>query len=340
MKRLDFTRRRFLKNSAMAGTFGSTIVGMAGRAMAQDFPSRQMTAIVPFAPGGGTDRSVRLVTPTWARLLGADDFMLDHKPGAGTLIAQNLMANAQHDAHTTVFTPAPYTAWLAELEPEAFQLEQVAWIGSYFQDPNVLLVPKDSPYDSIEQFLDAAANASEPLTAAVSAPLSASHAATVVLRERAGVKLRIVPFDGGGPARNAVAGGHVDCCMAPYWSATNVYELTKALAIFWPQDPTEDFWNAPPAQELLPFDMPSLNEPYCAQISSQSAQDHPERYQRLIETFERTLLDPEFIEGADAQGLTPFVGFMGPEECKKWVKDYVELLAEFRESMEADLEEM
>ena len=339
MRTPDITRRRFLGNSVVAGAAASPFIGLAGRALAQEFPSQRMTAIVPFAPGGGTDRSVRLVTPTWARLLGTNDFLLDHKPGAGTLIGQNLMVNARHDANTVLFTPAPHSAWLAELDP-GFKLDQVAWVGSYFQDPNVLLVPRDSPYDTIEQFLDAASGAGEPFTASVSSSLSAAHAATVALRERAGVPLRVVPFDGGGPSRNAVAGGHVDCCMAPYWSATNVLELTKALAIFWPEDPTEGFWDAPPASEVLPFDMPHLSEPYCAQISAQSAEDHPDRYQRLVETFEQTLQDPDFIKGADAQQLTPFVDFLGPEECEAWVDEYTALLAEFRESMEADLEEM
>jgi len=339
MIKSGITRRGFLQRTA-AGAAAMPLMGLGAPAFAQGFPSRQMTAIIPFAPGGGTDRSVRLVTPTWAQILGANDFGLDHSPGAGSLIAQNQMRNAAHDAHTVLFTPAPHSAWLAELESQSFQLDQVAWIGSYFQDPNVLLVPKDSPYDTIEQFLDAAASSDQPFTASVSSPLSAAHAATVVLRERAGVPLRVVPFDGGGPARNAVAGGHVDCCMAPYWSATNVLELTKALAIFWPEDPTEGLWDAPPADDVLPFDMPYLSEPYCAQISRQSATDHPDRYQRLIETFQETLEHPDFKAGADAQDLTPFVSFMGPDECNEWVAEYVGLLEEFRGSMESDLEEM
>lgn len=338
MRPSTLNRRGFLKLSAAGAALPA--LGMGGRAFAQGFPSGQMTAIIPFAPGGGTDRSVRLVTPTWARLLGTGDFALSHSPGAGSLIAQNQMRAAPHDAHTVLFTPAPHSAWLAELEAQSFQLDQVAWIGSYFQDPNVLLVAKDSPYDTIEQFLDAAASSPTPFTASVSSPLSAAHAATVALRERAGVPLRVVPFDGGGPARNAVAGGHVDCCMAPYWSATNVLELTKALAIFWPEDPTQGLWDAPPADDVLPFKMPYLSEPYCAQISGRSAADHPDRYQRLVETFEATLSDPDFVAGADAQSLTPFVSFMGPDACKQWIDEYVALLAEFRGSMQADLDEM
>ena len=200
--------------------------------------------------------------------------------------------------------------------------------------------PKDSPYQTIQDFLDAAANASTPFTASVSSPLSAAHAATVVLRERAGVPIRVVPFEGGSQARNAVAGGHVDCCMAPYWSASNVLELTRALAIFWPEDPTTGLWDAPPASEVLPFDMPHLSEPYCAQISAQSATEFPDRHARLVETFEQTLSHPDFLAGADAQSLTPFVNFLSPEGCQAFIGEYLGLLSEYRDSMEADLAEM
>jgi putative tricarboxylic transport membrane protein len=339
MKRSIFSRRDFLQRSA-AGALATPFLSMGSAAFAQGFPSGQMSAIIPFSPGGGTDRSVRLVTPIWARLLDTDDFTLNHSPGAGSLIAQNQLRDAEHDAQTVLFTPAPHSAWLSELESKSFQMDQIAWVGSYFQDPNVLLVAKDSPYDTVEQFLDAAASSPTPFTASVSSPLSAAHAATVALRERAGVPLRVVPFDGGGAARNAVAGGHVDCCMAPYWSATNVFELTKALTIFWPEDPTEGLWDAPSADDVLPFDIPYLSEPYCAQISSKSAADHPDSYQRLVETFEATLSDPDFLTAADAQNLSPFVRFMAPDECTQWTQEYVELLAEFRDSMQSDLDEM
>lgn len=340
MSKLHLPRRKFLTSSLAAGAALGAGSVLPGRARAQEFSERRMEAIIPFSPGGGTDRSVRLVTPVWADILGVRDFRLDHSPGAGSLIAQDQMRNGTHDAHTVLFTPAPHTAWLTVLEPDSFSIDQIAWIGSYFQDPNVLLVAHDSPYQNIDEFLDAAANSDEPFTASVSSPLSAAHAATVALRERSSIPFRVVPFEGGSDARNAVAGGHVDCCVAPYWSATNVMDLTRALCIFWPEDPTEGMWDAPPAAEVLPFDMPDLYEPYAAQVSAQSAEDYPERYERLIDTFRETLEHEDFLAGADDQGLTSFVNFMGPEECDEFIADYLELLEEFQPGMQADLDEM
>lgn len=333
------TRRSVLKGTA--ATAGIAGLGALPRAARAAYPVPQVEAIVPFSPGGGTDRSVRVVTPAWGEALSLSrGFRPSHMPGAGSLIAQNALQNKTHDGSAVLFTPAPHVAWLTELQADAFQIDQIAWIGSYFQDPNVLLVPKDSPYETIGEFLEAAAESDEPFTASVSSPMSAAHAATVVLRERAGVPIRVVPFNGGSEARNAVAGGHVSCCMAPYWSASNVLELTKALAIFWPEDPTENMWNAPPASEVLDFEMPNLHEPYCALVSSTTAQENPDVYETLVSTFSDALRSDTFREAAEQQNLLSFVNVWGPDQCAAFIDEYLTLLAEYRGSMEEDLQEM
>ncbi len=332
------TRRGFLAGTA--ATAG--VAGLTGLPrLANAYPVPQVEAIVPFSPGGGTDRSVRVVTPAWAETLGlARGFRPNHMPGAGSLIAQRGLQQKPHDGSVVLFTPAPHVAWLSELQSDEFSVDQIAWIGSYFQDPNVLLVAKDSPYQTAEEFLAAAAAADEPFTAAVSSPMSAAHAATVVLRERAGVPIKVVPFNGGSEARNAVAGGHVDCCMAPYWSASNVLDLTRALAIFAPEDPTTGMWDAPPASEVLDFEMPNLFEPYCAVVSAQTAADNPEVYDELVTTFAEALRSETFKEAAAEQNLLPFVDVWGPDRCAAFIDDYLALLAEYRPAMEKDLQEM
>lgn len=343
MKKTNASRRRFLKGSA------ATAAGMAlggnffmNRAFAQSYPSQSIEALIPFSPGGGTDRSVRVVAPAWEDVLGMSrGFRLNHKPGAGTLIAQNLLQRADHDGSTVLFTPAPYVAWLSVLEEDKFSEDQIAWLGSYFQDPNVLLVPKDSPYQSAQEFIDAARESDKPFTASVSAPMSASHAASVVLRERAGINLKIVPFAGGGSAaRNAVAGGHVDCCMAPYWSAINILDLVRGLAIFWPEDPSTGLWDAPPANEVLDFEMPHLQEPYGVVVPAQMRADYPDRYKKLASTFQKALTTESFKQAAKQQNLNYFVDSWGPEKCEKWIADYLALLASYRPAMIKDIEAM
>lgn len=336
------SRRQFLKTSAVAAAgvaFGGAL--RSGPVSASDFPTGRMEAIIPFSPGGGTDRSVRLVTPAWQEALGIrQPFQLNHMPGAGSLIAQNGLRNADADGHTVLFTPAPHVAWLDVLQSDTFSTDQVAWLGSYFQDPNVLLVANDSPYQTAQELIDDARSSGRELTASVSSPMSAAHAASVVLRERAGINIKVVPFDGGSAARNAVAGGHVDICMAPYWSASNVLDLTRALCIFADADPSTGMYEATPASEALDFDMPNLQEPYGAMVSADVAENHPEVFQTLSETFTQALRSEAFLTAAEEQNLHFFSTPWGPERTEQWIAGYLAMLAEYRPSMERDLEQM
>lgn len=339
---INTSRRRFLQGSAAAAA-GVALGGglLTTPVFANEFPSGRIGVLIPFSPGGGTDRSVRLVTPAWQTALGmSEPFRLNHTPGAGTLIAQNTLKNASHDGHTLLFTPAPHVAWLSVLQSDAFSLDQIAWLGSYFQDPNVLLVPNDSPYQTAQELIDDARETGKTLTASVSSPMSAAHAATVVLRERAGINIRVVPFDGGNEARNAVAGGHVDMCMAPYWSAINVLELTRALCIFAGEDPSTGLWDAPPASQELDFEMPDLHEPYGAMVSAQVRDNHPGVFEELSSTFIQALESDEFRRAAEEQDIHFFSQAWGPDRMNRFIEEYIALLDEFRPAMEKDIQDM
>jgi tripartite-type tricarboxylate transporter receptor subunit TctC len=170
--------------------------------------------------------------------------------------------------------------------------------------------------------------------------MSAAHAATVVLRERAGIDIRVVPFSGGSEARNAVAGGHVDMCMAPYWSAINVLDLTRALCIFADEDPSTGLWDAPPAKEALDFEMPNLKEPYGALVSAQVRDNHPEVFEKLSSTFMEALKSDAFREAAEEQDIHFFAEVWGPDRMNQFIEEYIALLDEYRPAMERDLEEM
>lgn len=311
---------------------------MGGPAFAQAV--EQLEIIVGFAPGGGTDRSVRVIAPIWAEVMGLSrPVQYTYAPGAGTVIATTQLLNGRKDGTLVQGIPIPYTAWTVALDQGGYTLEDIAWIGGYFDDPNVLLVQKDSPYETIDQFIEDARR--EEKTVAVSAPMSASHAATVVLRELTGAKLRIVPFDGGSESRNAVAGGHVDATMAPYWSATHVLDLTKAIGIFADENPAPELWQPVPVNEVLDVQLPNLTEPYAMQVAAEVAEQNPETYDFLVSTFAEAA-QSEAIEtaAADNQYLNLFLNYRDPESCKQWLVDYLALLAEFLPAMERDLDNL
>lgn len=343
MEKQKFDRREFLKlGGASVGALLVPGFLSKGFAQRQSFPSRQMEAIIGFSPGGGTDRSARVVTPAWEVTLGTTrPFTYVYAPGAGTLIAlRRMMNDPRPDGHTVHFTPIPHTALVFELQDPGFSLDDIAWVGSYFDDPNVLLVHKDAKWDRIDQFIDDSISSRRPMTVSVSTPMSAAHVATVILRELTGANLKVVPFEGGSEARNAVAGGHVDACMAPYWSALHVLELTKAIAIFTDHNPAPHLWQPEPANELLNLNIPPLVEPYAVQVHGAVRDRYPDRYEKLVNTLRDAIETPEFQRLADQQDLTPFVKYRSPQDCEQFMHRYLSWLAEFRPAMERDLLEM
>lgn len=339
-RRMD--RRDFLKVSGLAA--GSMMApGIFSNAFAKEgnFPSKQIEALIGFAPGGGTDQSVRLVMPIWDKFLGVEKpTTITYAPGAGAVIAMRKMVrDPRKDGHLIHFIPLPYTAWMFDLKKTDFPMDAFAHIGTYFIDPDVLLVKKDAKWDRIDQFIEDSKKSKEPFTVAVSAPLSASHAATVVLRELTGANIKVIPFKGGSESRNAVAGGHTHACMAPYWSALHVLELTKGIGIFTDRNPTPHLWNAVPVNEVLDVKIPKLIEPYTVMCSSQVKKDHPKNFEKLITTFKQTVESKEFKDVAEKMQLTPFLQYLGPKETDQAMFDYMELLKKFKPAMQKDLKQ-
>jgi putative tricarboxylic transport membrane protein len=331
--------RRALLQGAGATVAALALGGLSSRMAYAAAPS-ELDVIIGFAPGGGTDRSVRLIADPWARAMQiGNPVNYTYAPGAGTVIATNQLLQGRKDGSVVQGIPVPYTAWTLALEQGGYSAEDLAWIGGYFDDPNVVLVPKDSPYNSIGEFIEAAKKSE--MTVAVSAPMSASHAATVVLRELTGAQLRVVPFDGGSQSRNAVAGGHVDACMAPYWSATHVLEQTKAIGIFADANPAPELWQPVPINDELDVEVPDLTEPYAMQMASEAASQNPETYETLVSTFRDVVTSEEVREAAAAnQSLDLFLNYRSPEDCQQWLTDYLALLDEFRPAMERDLDSL
>lgn len=335
------SRRDFVLQMAGAGaSLAAMSAGLMPRSAYANYPIKQMETLIPFSPGGGTDRSARMVAEALSSILKTGPFQLKNMPGAGSLIAQKALLKGPSDGSLTLITPIPHVAWLDLLKPNEFNSNQIAWLGSYFTDPNVFLVKKDSPYKTMQEFLDAAKKSKRPFTASVSSPMSAAHAATVILRERANIQLKVVPFKGGGPARNAVAGGQVDCCMAPYWSATNVLGLTRALCIFAPKDPSTGLWDAPPAKDVLKFSMPDLSEPYAICVSAETKKKSPANYAQLVKAVAEMQNLPSFQAEAKKQNLSPFLEAMSPDQCVAFISSYLKLLDSVKGSMENDVKSM
>lgn len=335
--------RRVLLRGAGALSLGLAAPGLALPARAAGaFPSKAVEILIGTSAGGGTDRSARLIGPAWADELGGKQpVKYSIMKGASGVIAMIHMLRSKPDGHTLQYFPVTHVAWLFELNKvKGYKFDDISWIGAMFSDPNVLLVKKDAKWNSIDEFINEAKKSRFPFTVSVSTPMSAAHAATVLLRERTGANLKAVAFGGGSGARNAVAGGHVSACLAPYWSAMHVFELTKAIGIFQPKNPAPNLWNPVPVNDVLDVKMPNLEEPYAMYCAAAVKKENPARYDKLVSTWSQATKSETFLKASETQNLRPFLKEMDGDACTQFMNDYLKMLAEIKPAMEDDLKKM
>lgn len=180
---------------------------------AQDvFPSRLVTVIVPFPPGGATDQAGRAIAAGLSNVW-KQPVVVVNRPGAGGAIGMSAGAAARSDGYTLLIA---HPAMLSIPESDAlfgrtpaFDRRSFTPLALLVADPVVFVVKGDAPWRTLEDLLADARRNPDTIAYGSSGAYSAVHLPFEMLASSAGVKFKHVPFSGGGPALTAVLGGHV-----------------------------------------------------------------------------------------------------------------------------------
>ncbi|ROZ69361.1 tripartite tricarboxylate transporter substrate binding protein [Ramlibacter sp. WS9] len=197
-------QRRFLL-AAVAVALGAT-----GTALyAQDkWPSKPITYIVPFGPGGTTDVLARLVTLKAGPALGTT-FVIENKPGAGGGTGSDITAKAPPDGYTiqggTISSHAINVSLYPKLPYDPVKnFQPITLIGSM---PNVLVVRADSPYKTLQDVIAAAKSKPGSINYASSGNGTSQHLSGVFFEQLTGGKMVHVPYKSSAESLNAILGG-------------------------------------------------------------------------------------------------------------------------------------
>jgi tripartite-type tricarboxylate transporter receptor subunit TctC len=199
----------------MLATAGLAVLVGAGAvaapARAQDYPTRTITMIVPFAAGGPTDVISRIVTGHMAQTLG-QSIIIENVVGAGGTTATTRAARAANDGYTLITGHMGTHAASVPLYPKlAYHPEKdFDPVSLLAGTPILILARKDFPPRDLKEFIAYAKANTEKLNAAHAGVGSVSHVSCELLNSVLGIKPTGVPFNGTGPAMNALVGGQVD----------------------------------------------------------------------------------------------------------------------------------
>ncbi len=207
--RRSVSRRSFMIHAASAA---AALTLPAGALAQASWPSRTITLVVPFPPGGQADLAARPVAAALAKTLG-QSVVVENKSGAGGALGAAAVAKAEPDGHTLLLTLnslviSPPAERLYDRTP-LYEVNQFVPIARVLSDPNILVVKATSPWKTIGEFVEDAKRRPGEITFSSSGNYGAAHVSVELFAQAAGIKLLHVPYRGAGPAITGLLGDQV-----------------------------------------------------------------------------------------------------------------------------------
>ena len=213
-------------------------LALCSAAAAEDYPSRPITLVVPYAAGGGNDVMARIVAEKMSKSLG-QQIVIENKGGAGGSIATRQVAKAAPDGYTLglggtgtlAINPTLYAN--VGYDPR----RDFAPVGLIATSALVLLVHPSVPANSIAELIALAKRQPGKLNYASAGSGSGIHLGTELLAHMAGIKLTHIPYKGSSPALADLLGGHVSIYLSSLPPAIGLVKdgRVRALAVTGPQ---------------------------------------------------------------------------------------------------------
>jgi tripartite-type tricarboxylate transporter receptor subunit TctC len=309
---MDLTRRRILQLTVG----GALLARFERRAWAQSFPTKPVTLICPFPPGGATDVVMRALAEATAKHLG-QPVVVENKPGgSGTVGPATMAATAKPDGYTigqipiTVFRmPHMVKATWDPLKDFTYIIHATGYVFGVF-------VKADSPWKTWQEFIGHAKATPGKVTYATSGAGTTLHITMEQLALKEGIKWTHVPMKGGAEVTTAVLGGHVaagaDAASGPQIDAGNL-----RLLVTWTAQRSKRSPNVPTLKELG-YGIVS-NSPFG--YAGPKGMD-PKVVKILHDAFKKGLDDPTYLATLERLDMEPF--YKNSEDYAKFARELTE----------------
>jgi tripartite-type tricarboxylate transporter receptor subunit TctC len=301
------------------------LLSLVNAAVAQEpYPTRPVTIVAPYPPGGAADLTARPFAPALERALKQPVVVLN-KPGGGGAVGTQAVAVAKPDGYTillTVFSIStiPEADRLAGRTP-SFTRDQFVPIARLNADPTLLMVRADAPWKTAKELVDDAKKRPNEILYASAGPYTVAHLAMEAFMQAAGIRLRHLPTTGGGPAMTAVLGGHAAVATLSTGAVSPQLKAGKVRVLA----------NSGVTRHAGFPDVPTMKElGYDAEVYLWTGlfapKDVPAHVLKILrEATAKAVQDPEFKSASEKMQMPP--AYLDADTFRPWWDKDAEMLA-------------
>ena len=283
--------------------------------VADEYPTSPITYQIPFGPGGQSDLEARRQQPMLEDILGVK-VIVQYKPGGGGSIGWANLTRKKPDGYFISGMNIPHIV----LQPLArgnagYETDQLMPIALFQATPIGLAVLKDSPFDSLEAFVEHAGKNPGVVTCGGSGTWSGHHIAHLQLSKMAGVNLTYIPSKGAAKSVAAFLGGHVQALWANSNDLVQHADKIRVLA-FGTKEPFPNMPEVPTFESKGYALYASIDRGACAPPGTPK-----DRIKVLEDAFLKIASDPAVIQQMEKDGFVPLT--MGAEASKAYIAEKV-----------------
>jgi tripartite-type tricarboxylate transporter receptor subunit TctC len=300
--------------------FAALLALGSGCAAAQEaFPTRAITMIVPFPPGGVADVTGRPTAAALEKIL-KQPVAVTNRPGAGGAVGNAAVANAKPDGYTVLMALSsisviPAADVLFDRKP-AYALDQFAPIALITADPTILTVHPSLPAKSLKELVALARSRPGQLSYSSSGVYGALHMPMEMFLHASKLKMRHVPTTGGGPAITTLLGGHVDLTAGGPAAITSHVKAGKLRPLAsWGPKRHEGYPDVPTFKEL------GYDIEYLIWAGMFAPKATPEPVMRVLRDAAHKAVDDPDFRGMMQKVSSPVQYLDAPEFAKFWMAD-------------------
>lgn len=302
----------------------------AAPAAAQDnYPAKNIDIIAPTESGGAMDRVVRAVTTVWKEHLGVN-FQTSFYPGASGEVGYKFFLDKPGDGYTIVAANIGPEILMYAMQKPSFKFpEDFVYFATLDADPVVIWVRKDSPFKTIQDLVNEGKK--RPIKISTSRYPHPATLAALLLASETGSQVNVIPYGGGAATRTAGLTGEVDAVTTHLSSSLDLASDIRILIMFNDVNHWKKISNdAPTPKEAFGLNMPSLGANRAFGVRRDFVEKYPERYKKLVSSFEKTFKDPRLIDELKKVGMDPaFLSYLDEKGSMELANKMLEISVKY-----------